>query len=89
MCGRGCDCVDNQLRQNAETALSEVMNKDFPTFVTKMLEVLVTPSYPDRTRHMAGTLFKRAISSLVGLSFPAVIVIRAERFSRRSSSPGG
>lgn len=41
------------------------MNKDFPLFVTKMLEVLVTTSNPERTRHMAGTLFKRAISSLV------------------------
>ena len=83
-----CNRIDNQLRQNAEAALSEVMNKDFPTFVTKMLEVLVSPSYPDRTRHMAGTLFKRAISSLVVFCFLVISAIRAERFSRRSNSLG-
>lgn len=42
-----------------------MMNTDFPKFVTGMLQVLVNTSYPERTRQIAGTLFKRAISSLV------------------------
>ena len=58
--------LDNQTRQIAEGQLVNVMNGDFPNFVTGMLQVLVNVQYPERTRQMAGTLFKRAISSLSG-----------------------
>ena len=66
--------VDNQTRQIAEGQLIDIMNNDFTNFVTGMLQVLVNVNCPERTRQMAGTLFKRAISSLVWNLLHLIIV---------------
>lgn len=70
--GRGiCFCrvsyeIDNQQRQQAENELMNRLDKNFPDYATHMMEILVNQSYPIQFRQMAGTLFKRSISGLVG-----------------------
>ena len=59
-------CFDNQQRQAAENQLASCMNENFSQFVMGMMEVLVNTSMETSIRQMAGLLFKRAISSLVG-----------------------
>ena len=59
-------CLDNQQRQAAESQLASCMNENFSQFVMGMMEVLVNTSMETSVRQMAGILFKRAISSLVG-----------------------
>lgn len=62
---RVSNLLDNQQRQQAENELMNRLNENFPEYVTRMMEILVNQSYSDACRQMAGTLFKRSISSLV------------------------
>lgn len=81
---RVSNVLDNQQRQQAENELMNRLNENFPEYVTRMMEILVNQSYSDVCRQMAGTLFKRSISSLVGDVSLLVNVSRTGKFWNKS-----
>ena len=81
---RVANALDNQQRQQAENELMNRMNQNFPEYVTRMMEILVNQSYSEACRQMAGTLFKRSISSLVGVVSEPPNVFRMVKFWNKS-----
>lgn len=81
---RVSNLLDNQQRQQAENELMNRLNENFPEYVTRMMEILVNQSYSDACRQMAGTLFKRSISSLVRILLYRANNLRMVKFWSKS-----
>ena len=81
---RVSNLLDNQQRQQAENELMSRLNENFPEYVSRMMEILVNQSYSDACRQMAGTLFKRSISSLVRILLYRANNLRMVKFWSKS-----